>query len=102
MKRKNEEPMIRLAQMIKDLIKEAKEEYAYLAEVKTGYPNLSVKFGDMVLEKENLKLPGHLKDLLDRKPAFENGYTFSLNPGDTVLLINVKGIFYIIDKVEGI
>lgn len=102
MKGKNVDPMIELAKIIDDLIKGAKEEYMFLGEVKSGYPDLTVKCKNMTLEKEDLRISGYLKDLLDGKPVFENGYTYSINTGDTVLMTNKSGIFYIIDKVVGI
>lgn len=82
----------------------------YFAEVISSYPNLKVKFNNMVHDKSTLLID---KFLLDRCTGFNTesneGHTHSLNKlkdelklGDEVILIPNGKKFVIVSKVVGI
>lgn len=99
---KDNNPMLELAAIIEGLITDAKEEEVFLGEVKSGYPNLKIKFKDIILEKENLLISSLVKDRLDKKPMYKNDYKYEIKTGDTVVMLARGDKFVIIDKVVSI
>lgn len=82
----------------------------YFAKVVSSYPNLKVKFNDMIHDRNTLQID---KFLLDRCTSFNtdssDGHTHSLNKltdllkvGDEVVLIRNNNKFVIISKVVNI
>lgn len=92
-------PMLELADIVNNLIQDAKENEFFLGEVKTGYPDLTVKFNNIILEKENLMISSLIKDRLDKRPLYKNDYFYEIKPGDTVAMLMKNNKFIIIDKV---
>ena len=94
--------MLELAAIIEGLITDAKEEEVFLGVVKSGYPNLKIKFKDIILEKENLLISSLVKDRLDKKTMYKNDYKYEIKAGDTVVMLARGDKFVIIDKVVSI
>lgn len=92
-------PMLELADIVNNLIQDAKENEFFLGEVKIGYPDLTVKFNNIILKKENLMISSLIKDRLDKKPLYKNDYFYEIKAGDTVAMLMKNNKFIIIDKV---